>query len=68
MTALLTTLLLGACTERAQQEPWQQQLAAWKHPDPVPPFELVDQRGRAFSLARHRDEHVLVGCDRWRQR
>ncbi len=40
---------------------WRAQLGAWEWPEPVPPFALVDQRGRSFTLADLEDRWVLVG-------
>jgi protein SCO1/2 len=40
---------------------WRAQLAAWKHPDALPAFPLVDDTGRAFTLDTLKGEPVFIG-------
>ncbi len=60
-TAVVAIALASAC--RAVPEPvpaWRSQVEAWAWPQPLPAFELVDQRGATFRLDRHRDDWVLM--------
>ncbi len=40
---------------------WRTLYDEWEEPAPLPHFELVDQAGAEFSLARYEDAFVLVG-------
>lgn len=42
-------------------ERWRDELAAWRHPAPLPSFPLVDQAGRAFSLGELAGRPLVVG-------
>ncbi|MDP6931866.1 MAG: SCO family protein [Myxococcota bacterium] len=56
----------GARTEAgsasgAEVEEWRALYDAWEDPQPIPDFQLVDQRGSAFRLSRYDDAYLLVG-------
>ena len=57
----LVALALMMSTSVACTPDWRAQLAAWKHPDPLPSFPLLDDTGRSFSLAELRGEPLFIG-------
>lgn len=61
LVVALVALALVMSTSAACTPDWRAQLAAWKHPDPLPAFPLVDDAGRPFSLADLRGEPLFIG-------
>lgn len=59
MRILLAIALLAGCG--TPDPSWQQAVADWQWPAPLPDVPLVDQDGEAFRLARHREDWVLLG-------
>lgn len=53
--------LLSHESNKAAPSKWETLYKAWKYPQPVPAFELIDQAGRRFSLGRYRGQYLLVG-------
>ena len=50
--------VLVACTSSAPN--WEQQVADWRHTDPIPDFALVNQRSEPFRLGSLAAKHLLV--------
>lgn len=61
MRPVLLALTLAASTLVACTPDWRAQLAAWRHPDALPAFPLVDDTGRPFTLAELHGAPVLIG-------
>lgn len=64
--ALFAALVPAGCRSGVPDAPdepvgWRAMYDEWEEPDPLPPFQLVDQAGREFSLARYEDAYVVVG-------
>jgi protein SCO1 len=58
LLALALSLGAGACQE--DPEAWRKDLAAWKHPAPLPAFPLIDSAGRAFTLRELKGQPLVV--------
>lgn len=61
MRPVLLALALSASTLVGCAPDWRAQLAAWKHPDPLPSFPLVDDTGRSFTLDALKGEPLFIG-------
>lgn len=61
MRPVLLALALSAWTLVACAPDWRAQLAAWKHPDALPAFPLVDDTGRSFTLEAFKGEPLFIG-------
>lgn len=55
-----THVLCAGCRGEQVDNAWRQELAAWRHPSPLPSFPLVDHRGRTFALRELAGSPVLV--------
>jgi len=62
MSRLLPLLAIAACLGGSPSDPptWEEAVAGWTWPEPLPDLPLVDASGRSFSLHRYREDWLLV--------
>lgn len=61
MLALVALGIAAGPERRGPEGDWRADIAAWRHPEPLPDLPLIDQDGRAFGLGDLRGTPVLVG-------
>ncbi|MEM9489347.1 MAG: SCO family protein [Myxococcota bacterium] len=51
----------ASAAHHSDDSDWRELFDRWKYPEPIPNFELTDQRGRQFRLHSLADRYVLLG-------